>query len=149
MILDSISNGDLYAPLHPGFAQAFQFLKGLGTNWKEGRYELEGERLYATIALPETSPLKGRDFEAHCRYIDLHCILEGEELLEYADIRFLNQKSSYDEEKDVCFYEGEGSVIRCRPGDFYIVYPQDAHKPCGSGGKTPLCKAIIKILLPY
>ena len=146
MIMDSIANIGYYTALHPGIAKAADFLKGLGAHPGNGTYELEGDRLYATIADMKTSPLEGRNFEAHCKYLDLHYILEGEEHMEYADIRHLSQKQGYDEENDVCLYEGGGSVLLCRPGDFYIAYPQDAHKPCGNGGVSPLRKVIVKIL---
>ena len=146
MIMDSISHADLYVSLHKELKSAFDFLKSLEMGQIDGKYELDGERLYVTIATLQPSPLEGRDLEAHRNYIDLHYILEGEELVEYADIQYLERKTNYDKEKDVCFLSGAGSILHCRPGDFYIVYPQDAHKPCGAVGSKPLRKAIVKIL---
>ena len=37
----------------------------------------------------------------------------------------------YNEEKDIAFYTSNGGTLRkATPGNFFIFFPQDVHRPC-------------------
>lgn len=68
-------------------------------------------------------------FEAHKRYIDLHYIVNGEEIISTANTSSLIQTTSYELEKDIAFYDGisDGKYL-LKPGSFMVCWPNDAHK---------------------
>ena len=78
---------------------------------------------------------KSRDkcfFESHREYIDVQFILEGEEIIEIANIDDLAQNFSYDENMDLIKHDdtNKTSIIRLKKGDIAIFYPEDVHMPC-------------------
>ena len=47
------------------------------------------------------------------------------------DTALLKEMQPYDEEKDIAFYASDGGTLRkAIPGNFFIFFPQDAHRPC-------------------
>lgn len=70
------------------------------------------------------------EFESHKKYIDIQCMLKGEELMEYANINDLTESVPYNEDSDAMFWKGTGSVLEIPAGAFYVVFPEDGHKPC-------------------
>ena len=50
-----------------------------------------------------------------------------------------------EEEKDVTKYPGAKAetLVKCRPGEFAIFWPQDGHQPCI--GEGDILKAIFKV----
>ena len=69
-------------------------------------------------------------FESHKKYIDIQCMLKGEELMEYANINDLTEVVPYNENSDAMFWKGMGSVLNIPAGTLYIAFPEDGHKPC-------------------
>ncbi len=129
MIFDSIKNMENYKN-YPELYSVLRFL-----------HELESEALPApdTVIREGTAfcnpvVLTSKDeadcvYEAHRKYIDLHYIVEGSELIRTADPDFLEPLGAYDPEKDIRFFSGSafGSYV-LNSGDFMVCYPSDAHK---------------------
>lgn len=68
-------------------------------------------------------------YEAHRKYIDVHYIVEGIEKIATADVKKLQEKVSFSEDKDIGFYEGcESGNYILKPGEFMVCFPSDAHK---------------------
>ena len=86
--------------------------------------------------------------EAHRDYLDIHYCISGSEGIGYADIDTLTPATEYNAEKDYQLLKGEMFKAILNPGDFCIVFPEDAHAPSmiGKGG-TDLKKAVVKIKL--
>ena len=86
-------------------------------------------------------------FEAHKKYIDLHYIVGGTEIIATANTNSLIPTVSYDTEKDIAFYDGisDGKYI-LKPGSFMVCWPNDAHK-VGMMKSTPeeIRKIVFKI----
>ncbi|HHE41381.1 MAG TPA: DUF386 domain-containing protein, partial [Dehalococcoidia bacterium] len=75
MILDRITNGERYACLSRDFARAFELLKqGDIARKEEGKYEVEGNRLYFMVQNYITKLAEERRFEAHRRYADIQAV---------------------------------------------------------------------------
>mgnify|MGYP004647650931 CR=1 FL=1 len=73
-------------------------------------------------------------------------LLEGSEMWEYADRTDLTVKTPYDPEADIEWLSGHGSRIQMKPGMFYLVYPDDGHKPCcHEKEQTSYRKVVVKI----
>ncbi len=143
MIYDSLSNLSCYRAMIPSFELVEDFLKGDLSSLADGRYEIDGNNLYASIDSYSVKPfsraaVKRSDsypslFESHDRYIDIQIAFVGAELCGiYPDASALEVVTPYDAERDIRFLEwGEGfSLLSLRPGRFAVFYPQDAHMPC-------------------
>lgn len=88
-------------------------------------------------------------FEAHKRYIDIHYIVSGEEVIQVSDVRSLKEHTPYDETKDIMFLTGDYSSLSIlKAGDFMICYPHDAHKVAiKNNTKGNIKKLVGKILV--
>ena len=127
MVVDYINNAFNYNTLHPSFKEGLEFALSLKDK-EVGRYE-KGE-MFCMVQEGETSLIETGDFEAHIKYIDVQILLEGQEILEWEDIKNLSVSIAYDEQKDAGFYNGTGETITVKPGMFYVMFPCDGHKPC-------------------
>lgn len=67
-------------------------------------------------------------WEAHKQYIDVHCILEGEELIRIAHVT-KGKAGKYSVEEDFLEVTAEKSVdIFLRQGGILCLFPNDAHQ---------------------
>ncbi len=91
-----------------------------------GRTDLD-EDIYINVMELETK--QENLFEAHKKYIDIHCILEGEEAVETADISTLDVTQPYNQEKDIALGTAHGIRHIIQKGQYCITMPQEAHSP--------------------
>jgi YhcH/YjgK/YiaL family protein len=165
MILDRIKNTHLYAGLNAGFAKAFEILKDdTLSQKKDGKYLVDGEKIYYTIQRYTTKPLfsphpcggghceaVGRsNLEAHRKYIDIQFLLTGVELLGYAPLKGLTTAEEYNPKKDIAFFNAPNEItkVKLEPGLFCILFPHDAHLPgCQLAKPAEVRKVVIKIRL--
>ena len=80
----------------------------------------------------DTKSPEGALPEAHEHYADIQCLLEGEEAVGYALKDGRAPAKPYDPEADIAFWDVPFDTIRLKPGDFYIVWPEDL--PCAAAG---------------
>ena len=146
MILDTIDNYEIYSDINAKIKKALEFLKkGDFELTKPGNYDLE-DGVYYMVQEIQTRPEEGALYEAHLKYIDIQFVVSGNEVQGYAPLSSMKIKDAYDQEKDIAFYNGEGSLFRLVPGSFAIYFPNDAHKPNLCDDKpAPLKKIVIKI----
>ena len=151
MILDRIDNTRLYIGLHAGFAKAFEILTDKTLSQKQdGKYPVDGEKIYYTLQRYTTKPLNEGKLEAHRKYIDIQFLLEGIELLGYAPLKGLTTAEVYNPQKDIAFFNTPKEITKVilEPGLFCILFPDDAHLPCLQfAGPTEVRKVVIKIRL--
>lgn len=114
-----------------------------------GRYEIDGENIYATVADYETEPKGHKLPEAHRRYIDIQYVAAGEE---YIGCSFLSKGNEllddYNQEKDLAFYKNAVNEIDVKlyPAVYAILSPSDVHRPgCASGLPGKVRKVVVKI----
>jgi YhcH/YjgK/YiaL family protein len=54
----------------------------------------------------------------------------------------------FDDEKDIMWLTGEGDRVTLRPGDFVLLWPEDAHMPAMAiDTPMPVLKVVIKIAM--
>lgn len=149
MVVDKITNADLYASLSKGIAKALDILRDPGVCEKaDGKYEVDGENLFYIVDSYTTEPEGDRRFEGHEKYIDIQFIVEGSEVMGYAPVDSLTVSRDYDGETDVAFYDTPADFTRIDTpaGTFCIFYPQDGHMPCCHGNKpSQIKKVVVKI----
>lgn len=150
MILDHLENAHFYQGLGARFDQAFAFLKTVQPDAQDGRYELDGNRLFALVQSYQTAPALERTFESHRAYADIQFILSGEEIIYYNPIsRLVADAAGYQPERDVILYShADDRPLYLSAGNFTVFWPQDGHKPgCVWKQSESIRKVVIKIRL--
>ena len=137
-----------YYPFGLVWDTAFRFLNSITSDFEEKKYEIQGDDMYAIIASYNT--IEPHKFEAHREYVDIQCLLEGQEIIESTALNGLAVDIPYDPEKDVGFYvkrDSRKSVSHLMPGLFIAFFPHDAHMPGVSVGdsSTFVKKVVVKI----
>jgi YhcH/YjgK/YiaL family protein len=148
MILGTIQTGSRYRTVHPGFSQAFDFLEQcFKCGVEPGRYEMDGDNVYALVMQYTPAEKETPRFETHDRYIDIQCMLRGSEYQWYLPRSELRDATQYNEEKDFTLYSfsGEGSRLMLNPGDFAVYFPEDGHLPGMMAGSEDCVRIVVKI----
>lgn len=146
MILDYVNRMKQYDKLFPNFTTAMEFALSV-KDLPVGRYE-EGD-YFALVQEFNTAPLRDKKFELHKKYLDVHIVLSGEEVLEYEDIAFLEEETPYNPDKDSQKLNGTGQAVVIKEGMFCLVFAHDGHKPgCCFEKSANLRKIVLKIPMP-
>jgi len=125
----------------PRFAAAFAYVSDLLATGSEARDRMSRipvgttkrvELAGGAFALEQVYKTKLRTegfFESHRKYIDVQVVVEGEELMELADISRLVVAEPYNPERDFIKYAdtATAAVLRMGPGDTAIFFPTDGH----------------------
>ena len=148
MIADTLDN--LKGAVYPeAFRKAFDFLKTLSPGVADGRYPIDGDRIYASVMSGTTVGTRAEKLEIHRKYIDIQYLFFGNETLVWAPMEGLDACAPFNEEKDCGFLHAPENVSRIAllPGTFAIFFPGDAHfgKLSGPEGDTPVRKVVVKI----
>jgi YhcH/YjgK/YiaL family protein len=146
MILDKLTNAQLYESLHPRFTCAFAFLaKPELPQLPVGRYEIDGERIYAMVQRGPGRSREGAFLEAHERYIDIQLVLAGTDDMGWCPRSLCREiTKAYDDTADVAFYgDAPSAWISVGAGSFVIFFPGDAHLPSISAKE--IHKVVVKI----
>jgi YhcH/YjgK/YiaL family protein len=133
---------------HPErWQKSFKFL--MDTDLKRlpvGRYELDGDRVFVNISQYKTKD--DAPCEVHRKYIDIQYVISGEEQIGITPLNETEDATPYDEEKDVAFVQAEDLYAPAYPGNFFVFFPTDAHRPGISIERSiTVKKAIVKILI--
>ena len=122
------------------------------TKVEDGRYALDGDRMYVDVRRYMTKPVKELRPEAHRRYADVQFVAEGEECIGWCPFSpIMKVTEPYDEEKDIVFFEKlePESIFTLTKGSFAVLTPKDIHRPCGMIGEQPsrVTKVVVKIAI--
>jgi len=135
-----------YAPILPGLEEVISAIEALQCK-EPATYPLSNGNKFM-IQVGTTKSVEGALAEAHRKYLDIQYIMEGEEVMGWADLDSLTLVGEFSEEKDAGMYEGECQFIRIPAGYCYIVFPEDAHMPCRHlDTPTEYRKAVVKLKL--
>jgi biofilm protein TabA len=166
MLLDRLVQADRYANLHPGLAAGFYFLRRVMTEGAApGRFELDGDHLFAIVSQDEGKGRGAAKLESHRRYIDIQMplpllaegdtsglpspSLSADEVIGWkavADCR--DVETPYDEGRDISFYRDVPETwLTLPPGVFAVFFPDDAHAPLA--GQGSVLKAIVKVAVNW
>lgn len=150
MILDVLENAQRYLPLNKGFAKAFEFLTR--TDLKElppDKYEIDGDLVYAIVAIDAGRKKEDALLETHEKYIDIQLILDGTDNMGWRPKISCKQPSGrYDQESDLQFFaDTPDAWLSTQSGAFAIFFPEDAHMPLISSGQ--LHKVVVKIAVDH
>jgi YhcH/YjgK/YiaL family protein len=148
MIYDRFESLGLYCPPGTRLHRALVYARDVARAVADGRIDIDGDRLYASVATYETGSREERRFEAHRKYIDVQVLLEGEEIIDVSLEKDLPTLDAYDENRDVMFLKPPQHVasLVMKPGCFGVFYPHDIHRPgCHLLEKCRVRKIVMKV----
>ncbi len=142
-LFGSIASLRTQAPQTPVFALAFAYVDELMRVDSGARSRIraiargEAQKLElgsGAVAIEQVYETKLRSegfFESHRKFIDLQVIVEGEELMEVADVASITANQPYQEERDLITYldTANASHLRLVAGQAAIFFPVDVHMP--------------------
>jgi len=137
-----------YLGLNPNLDTAIRFLSSLDEkSLVMGKNVIDGDAVYANRFDYETCP--DPITEGHINYIDVHVVLEGEELIGVSDTSTLKEIERKEDEDYIGFSGPFQNTTLMRPGDVLIVFPEDAHSPKRISGERAchIKKLVVKVRL--
>ncbi len=150
MILDTLAHASTYRHLGPRFAAGLDWLEKAPTDLPDGRYEIDGNTVFALVQSYTTVAPTQKRFESHRRYADIQYLVRGEETVFHVPVGSLEPATPYDEPQDFLLHAevAAATPLQLRAGSFAIFLPQDGHKPgCVAHAESPVRKIVVKVLL--
>lgn len=148
MIITGLNSLAHYKHLSKNMKTAIEYLEKINFQTiQDGKYEILDKDIYMIISTYNTKENNESKYEAHRKYIDVQCLIEGEELIFCNEASSMKCEGTYKEENDkINFIDRAGDItIHLKPGMVAIFYPSDAHKACCKIGNEP--KQVRKLLL--
>ena len=138
MIIANITDREHYYSLHPKMKQLWDYILTHDlANSPTGRINIDGDRLFVNVDDSEMSPKEERPLEVHRRYIDVQIPLTASETVGWKALADITTPSvaPFNTQHDIAFFaEPAQAYIPVHPGQFYVMFPEDAHAPIiGSG----------------
>lgn len=113
---------------------------------KPGKYVIDGDNVFAMITDGPTKPIDSVRWESHRNYIDLHYVIRGKERIGAAPIASATVTRPYDAVRDAANYSVDGKYYMASPGEFFLFFTSDAHRPgIRADGYDTDKKLVIKI----
>ena len=148
MILSSLNYAGRVKTLHPLFGKLFEYVATHNLLDSElGKIVIDDDRLFINNINPECVSEHSQKLEVHREYIDVHILLKGKERIGWKDSDGLfSCVQAYDSESDCALYQDlPTTYVDLLPGQFAIVYPEDAHAPLIGNGRIRKLVAKVKI----
>jgi YhcH/YjgK/YiaL family protein len=148
MIADSIKNLNLYSSFVPA-AEILAFVEKVEKeHLAPGRYDLDGDNLFALVQEYVSKPKAEARMESHDLYTDLQYVISGEECIGWEPVENLTVEEDRTPDADVIFYETiepmGANVLKA--GMFGIYLPTDGHMPGVAVNEcVPVHKIVFKI----
>ena len=90
---------------------------------KPGRYDIDGDTVYALVQEYDSKPKSEGFWEAHHAYLDVQYVASGAEHMGYRPVKGM-EANPYDEEKDFYTLDRRGGILHASRGLFH--YPKAA-----------------------
>ena len=144
----SVNKDSFYVAYHRNkklWDAAFDFLKNQPLEeLKPGKYPILDEQVFATVSEAPSHKIEDVKWESHKNYIDLQYIIKGKEKIGVADTSKATIIKPYS--PDVINYNAEGTYYTAEPGQFFLFFPNNAHRPTiHVDGYEEVKKIVIKI----
>ena len=146
MILDRYENMPGHTELIKGFRLITAFLARYdAAKLDAGKYPLKGAVIFAVVQCPRQVGMKAARLEAHRKFIDLHYVVSGREIIGHRLLTpAVKPIARYNPEKDIQFFKDKPQCwLTLEAGMFAIFLPQDLHAPLA--GRGAIKKIVFKI----
>ena len=149
MIVTDLKHIDRQASMTPAMRRAIDFLRRPDIHQlADGRVEIDGDRVFAIVQRYETLTTGGPKFEYHRKYMDVQCIVSGQEIIGWAPVELMTA-TVYDADKDICFgtvAAENGRWSSSGQGQVAVLWPEDGHAPrLAAGAASPVVKIVVKV----
>ncbi len=150
MIVDRFENASIYFNKDSKLYKAVSYAYNFDKTAADGRYEVDGDEIFALYKTYRTDSQSNLKFESHRKYIDIQVMTEGAEYMLHSLEKHPAVMVEYDPAKDVRFYRDPEiySSSYMKPGYFIIFFPEDLHKPnCMVVNPAVVKKLVVKVKL--
>ena len=150
MIYDILGNVKHYFDKNSRLFKALTFVDNFDASQEDGRYEIDGDNIYALVMTYQTGPAGEGPFEAHKKYIDVQALIQGSEGADIALEHNLEITKPYSQSSDDMLFAAPHrySSLVMKPGGFAVFYPQDIHRPGRQlDGEETVRKIVVKVSL--
>ncbi|QLL73522.1 YhcH/YjgK/YiaL family protein [Lactobacillus crispatus] len=129
--------------------EVFDWLKKTNLNdLKVGKYDLN-HGIFVKIQEYNTKDESEGRFENHEKHLDFHYLISGEEITRVTNPQKLDLTDDHLDSDDVAHYARTNDTVTSiviHPGDYIILFPEDAHEACLKlSNSVPCKKAVIKV----
>lgn len=148
MIVSNLKNSFRIEALNPLFKKLFSYVKSHDLLHEElGKITLDGDDLFINNVNPECVTQESQKLEVHRNYLDVHILLEGKERIGWKPLEdCVELEQEYNEASDCALYKDSASAyVDLLPGQFVVVFPEDAHAPVIGNGKVRKLIAKVKL----
>jgi biofilm protein TabA len=141
VISDTLTFSKLYVPTHPRLAAGFDFLNKLSEGIADGRYEIDGDRLFALVQSYTTTQVAARKLKHHRKYAEVQFLFVGEEIIEHVPLEGLAVYTPFDEAKDYGLVRDPSvrSAVILRPGAWAVFFRMMRTSPAALWVALGLC----------
>ena len=148
MIIDHIKNAHMYYGLNPYFESVFKYLSEVRPeDFEKKKLEIDGSNCFLLYFDTEGKGIDGVKLECHQKYLDIHYVIKGSDLIGYKETSSCNDINTDDMEKNdyKLFNDKPVSEVLVCEGYFAIVFPADAHAPLM--GTEKFMKVVAKVIV--
>jgi YhcH/YjgK/YiaL family protein len=131
MIIDSLSNINIYKSLSPDIFLGLEYLTKATSDIELGIYQLS-KNVKVIVSEYDTIALFEKGYEAHKHVIDIQYPVIGVERVKWSPINHMSVNIPYDYVNDVVYYKEpfvQGTHVDIGNGIFVIMFPNDGHSP--------------------
>lgn len=127
------NKNQIYYQNSNNFKRAIEIIQNTNfSNIDDGRYEIDGPDFYYLLTTYKITKYEEKpNAEVHRKYIDLHYIIYGMELICHANYKNSKRSvSDYDIQKDVELFDivSDESVLLVKKDMFTVFYPYEIHR---------------------
>ena len=130
MIYAELKNIKTYKGISKNLDKAIDFIvekKYLNADF--GKNIVDDDKIY--FDYPETVSTRENidlELEYHKKYIDIHIVLEGEEVIAYTPLEDCLETQSYNDEEDYALVKGKAQVeLILNAKNFLLFFPEEPH----------------------
>ncbi|MEZ9566002.1 N-acetylneuraminate anomerase [Vibrio artabrorum] len=150
MIYGHIQHQQVNQYLPEVILQALEFLNNQSlSELEDGRHDINGNLMFANVMTFDTVLSETKQAEVHKDYIDVQCLISGEETIQYCIESSNNQASTdYDQENDFFLVRNieNANQVTLQPNMFAVFFPGEPHKPgCTQQMPRTIKKVVIKV----
>ena len=149
MIISNYENLSRYKGLSKNLDTAIQYLQTADkTSLDVGKFSIDGEEVFGIVSQYNTRSVDEGKYETHQKYLDIQCLLAGEEYILVTNKNRL-KSTGYDVAADKENYNdgAEEVSVKVMREVALILYPEDAHKACCmvNNERNPVKKLLLKV----
>lgn len=150
MIVDTLQQAARSPLYHPVIRETLTHICTLDlAALPAGETALDGRNIYLNRISATTRAFSEQLAELHRRYIDIHCLISGQEYIGAASHTGSQQPlQPFDEQKDFTLFQtlDDESMLSLSPGTLALFFPGEPHRPlCHLTQAVGVEKVVVKI----